>query len=380
MHRESRDIEPRQSTWREVLRKRVVRAVGTLAISSMAISCLGGKTNTPEGLPFHNDITTESTVSYEQPTPSERLVIPQLADPHIFKDRDNSFYLAGTNEIDTDIIPIYHTPDLKSHELITAYSASVKDSKHDYCNLWAPAMMRTKEGQYRMYFTARQVHENQPCEDSRNDQAIFYAEADDNNMVFGAPHKIHLGPHDPRTYTPRGCPTDGCESALRIDPEIVRAKDGDDWLFYTWYGHGQNIIASVNLDDPYEHHSIAVPVAGDGNINEAPDVFERNGQYYMIYSHNFYNQAYGLKYISANRVWELTRKYQRAHTIASAQRDQQGRLISNIGHSSVVEYNDRYYIYYHKGAFDHREQMRDRSTYTQELLFDGDAIRPLTVP
>ena len=193
-------------------------------------------------------------------------------------------------------------------------------------------------------------------------------------MNFGAPQPINTGKNAPRTHTTQFCPPEGCSNALRIDPEIAKAKNGDKWLFYNWFGLGQNVIAAVNLDNPSQRHNVAIPSFRDNSINEAPDVFMRNDKYYMLYSRDWFNANYGLSYISADTIASLTREHQPSHEISTVERKSDGQLHANIGHSSVVNRNDQYYVFYHKGTFNNKGKLADRSTYMQELQFENDKI------
>jgi GH43 family beta-xylosidase len=163
----------------------------------------------------------------------------------------------------------------------------------------------------------------------------------------------------------------------------VYDKDGRRLLRYVFFGGGYNAISEVDIDDTSHSHIVAMPTYTDGTINEAPDVFERNGKYYMLYSRNFFDADYGLSYIQADSIADLTRARQQSQVLSSMIRSASGRPIVNSGHSSVVERNGKRYAFYHKGLFGSDGELEGRSTYMQQLHFDNSgAIKPLdiTVP
>ena len=362
-----------QSKIAEVLRRTAIRAIGIVALYAAIGSSVSTTKQQPDESPHVEVVTTQPHHSTKPRIVGDTLIMPKVADPDVYKDNDDSFFLSGTNKRDTNIIPIYHSDNLVDFQKINEYDPDLVDPNNDYCNLWAPTITRDK-GKYQMFFTTRQIQKGQDCDGSNNEQAIFYAESSTNDMNFGPPQPIFTEQGAPRTHTKKYCPPGGCSNALRIDPEIAKAKNGDKWLFYNWFGLGQNVISAVNLDNPSQRHNVATPSYGDNSINEAPDVFERNGKYYMLYSRNWFNADYGLSYISADSIAELTRRHQPSYEISTVERRGNGQLHKNIGHSSVVERNGQYYVFYHKGTFNKNGVLVDRSTYAQELHFDDDKI------
>lgn len=364
----------------EAFRRGVARIVGMLAISGVAVAC-GEKGIEPHANAMIPNDQAEALVI--QPTEpeiqinGEVSIMPHIADPAVLKLEDGSFVFSGTKESDTDVLPLYRSDNLVDYTKIDEYNPSLLDPENDYCRLWAPDIAAMGNDKYQMFFTARQIGEGQDCEDSGNGQAIFLAQADDETMNFGPPQAVRIGANAPHTFVPKHCPPSGCENALRIDPEIAIAKNGHRWMFYNWFAGGGNRISSVNIDDPSQRNTVAIPTNGEGNINEAPEIFQRNGKFYMLYSHNFFDKDYGMKYISSDTIAGLSRANEPAYEIASATRGENGLLESNIGHPAVVENDGKYYLFYHKGSFDENGKMNDRSTYMQEIKFDGDSILPL---
>lgn len=369
------------------LRASMSKVAGAVAVSLSVASCgMAASESSNQNVVHEKNIQPVPSMEENVPPPEIPLpdsgswsVMPGMADPNIVKLSDDSYYLSGTAEI-TSSIPIYHSEDLRSFTQANEYNPSEQDPRHDYCNLWAPSISKTPNGDNRILFTAKRTAEGQACQDSNSEQTIFYANAEGDGADFGPAHLMEAEHNLPRGHTGKDCLADGCHNTLRIDPEMTTDKKGDRWLFYNWFGLGQNVISSVNIDNTSQRHEVAVPTPGDGDINEAPDVFERDGQYYMVYSRNFYDSNYGLSYIQADDVSGLTRANSPSHKIADAEHTPDGRIASNIGHSSVVEKDGEYYMYHHKGEFDDNGNYTGRrSTYAQKLHFDAEGkIMPLT--
>ncbi len=359
---------------RERRQSRLFRIVGGIALATAVITSMTSMhESSPEPMEAAPTIAETPAVAPPQeyiPQPDihgEQIVIPGQADPNVYKESNDSFYLSGTGE-DTRTLAVYHSSSLRDFTQVETYNPSALDQNHDYCNLWAPDITKNKDGKLEIFFTAEQMAEGQSCKYTHNRPRIYHATSSGHDTHFGPPQRID---------------NDGClpESCNNIDPEVVHDKDGDTWLFYTWFGRGQNVISALDMDNPSHHHTVAVPVYNtDGAVNEAPDVFEKDGKFYMLYSRNSFDADYGLSYIEADSIDNLTRAKQQSHILTSMIWDTHGRPIVNSGHSSVVERNGKYYVFYHKGTFDNDGEFLGRSTYVQQIHFENDgAIKQLDI-
>jgi GH43 family beta-xylosidase len=377
MHSASREGE---SSWGAIeksadkarRRSRLVRIVGSFALAAAVVTCTTSFSDHAPKAIDHLPSTYAPFLTPPRmhiPPPNvygEQMVESGLADPNVYKQSNNSFYLSGTGK-DTHTIPIYHSTNLRDFSPVDAYDPSALDPNSDYCNLWAPDITQDRGGKLQIFFTAERMAEGQSCENTNNHPRIYYATSNGNDTHFGSAHRID---------------NDGClpESCNNIDPEIVQDRGGRRLLRYAWFGRGQNVISEIDIDNPSRSRVVAMPTYTDGTINEAPDVFERNGKDYMLYSRNFFDADYGLSYIQADSIADLTRARQQSLVLTSMIRGAGGRPIENRGHSSVVERNGKYYIFYHKGSFDSNGELEGRSTNMQQLHFDDHGtIKPLDV-
>lgn len=210
------------------------------------------------------------------------LVMPGLADPDILAINDDLFILMGTaNGLE---LPIYQSIDLINCQLKTVYNPSAVDPASDYCFLWAPNLSTDGNG-YDLNFVAQRVPKGAACPAAGQDASVFYANAPDGNFIFGIPVLVGFGPGNPNGRIAAGCNSKGCARTIRIDP-AVEGPDGDRWLFYVWFQEGNN-IASIPFSAPSNVVINAGPASyptppTDELINEAPELFWRNGYFYLF--------------------------------------------------------------------------------------------------
>jgi GH43 family beta-xylosidase len=315
----------------------------------------------------------------KNPNPKARnLIIPGLADPDIYKESDNLFFVSGTRQNPYEPFPIYQSTDLSSFTQLRTYNPSNHDPAHDYCYMWAPDI--TKQANlYYFYFTARVVDKGAACPAVNTEPTTFYATAADNTLDFGLPQYINKDSTDPRTYPSPGCPDDGCDHAIRIDAALF--NDGKrEWLHYVWFDSRYgNVIWAFPLDDPGAGFRVSQPVNPDEEgTNEAPFVLSRNGKFYLFYSQGNYAGQYAMSYIISDSVASLTRSSSKSnpttiYKFSTPLRAGDGKLLENHGHNSIVERGGRYYVLYHIGEFDSAGKFTGaRSTYIQPLSFKAD--------
>ncbi len=97
----------------------------------------------------------------------------------------------------------------------------------------------------------------------------------------------------------------------RLADQLQVRDTSGRWFFYVWFDRGNN-ISSFNTAAPgtvYNHAGPAVfstPAYEEG-INEAPEVFKRNGLYYLLLSGGWYNSQYAMYYVMGDSIPQLTR-------------------------------------------------------------------------
>ncbi|GEN12102.1 Glycosyl hydrolases family 43 [Myxococcus fulvus] len=299
------------------------------------------------------------------------LLVPGMADPDIYKEHDDLFFLSGTGN--GWQLPIYETRDLTSFQLKRAYDPSAVDPVYDYCFLWAPDLGK-HDGVYQLYFSAHRVPNGAACPPSGQEVTTFVATAPDLNLQFGAPQPIHANTTWPRTSTGTACLPQGCNRNIRIDAATFNDTSGR-WFFYVWFDRGNN-ISSFNTAAPgtvYNHAGPAVfstPAYEEG-INEAPEVFKRNGLYYLLLSGGWYNSQYAMYYVMGDSIPQLTRA-RAVRRLSQPLRNTAGRLTQSHGHNVIVERRGEYFNIFHVGAFDAAGNLTSRSTYKQRVAFKAD--------
>ena len=155
------------------------------------------------------------------------LVQPGLADPDIYKETDDLFFLTGTG--DAQSVPIYQTTDLTTYQLKRSYNPSAVDPTYDYCMVWAPDLNKAN-GVYTLTFSAQRVPNGAACPASGQDVTTFTATAPDLNLNFGVPQPINPNTTYPRSNISAGCVKEGCNHTVRIDSATYNDASGR-WFF-----------------------------------------------------------------------------------------------------------------------------------------------------
>lgn len=298
-------------------------------------------------------------------------LMPGLADPDILAINDDLFILTGTSN--AMVLPIYQSTDLINFQLKRNYDPSIIDPMYKYCLIWAPDLSKRDTG-YDLYFSAQRVSKSAPCPANGQDVTTFLAKAYDDNLIFGVPVLVDFGNGAPKGRIAAGCNVDGCLKTVRIDSAVV-GPPTDRWFFYVWFSAGNN-IASFPFVSPTTLIANAGPASfpippSDEKINEAPEVFWREGQYYFFISTAFFDSQYAMSYVMAPTIADLTRKRAvRTHSIA--QRNSAGKLVQSHGHNSIVVRRGEFFNVFHQGIFDSTGRMTGRSTFKQRLAFRPD--------
>jgi hypothetical protein len=153
-----------------------------------------------------------------------------------------------------------------------------------------------------------------------------------------------------------------------IDADVIVDEDGRKYLYYSRdcsenivSGRHESHIYGVELSDDMlsvkgEPKLLAKPEqewelqsGNEWRWNEGPLVFKKNGNYYMMYSGNFYgDKKYGIGYaVSKSPLGPFT-KYE-GNPIVSYVESNDKTLVSGPGHNSLTVSPDGkdYYIVYH---------------------------------
>ncbi|MBW2734274.1 MAG: RICIN domain-containing protein [Deltaproteobacteria bacterium] len=289
-----------------------------------------------------------------------------LADPDALVDGERVVY-SGT--WDGRILPLFTFDAAGTRGRLADYDPSAIDPAYDYCSIWAPDIAKLGSSYY-LLFAGQRVPKGQQCWDvPGKDQVIFVAETTRFDLKFGiaSPLALEGGPFAKESS---GCPSQGCDYALRID--ATGFVDGADvWIGYTWFEHG-NHNATVNLADPSTIiHNTDPTEAYEEGVNEAPEFFKRDGRYYFVYSTGNFNGAYRMRYLMGGSVPELTKAQSVSRGLTSPSHARDGRLLETHGHGTIFAFQGKHYAIYHVGIFQ-EGTLRTRHAYLSEVHFNQD--------
>ncbi|TNE89578.1 MAG: hypothetical protein EP330_10905 [Deltaproteobacteria bacterium] len=307
-----------------------------------------------------------------EPT-ARTMLAPGLADPDAYAEGSTAWF-SGT--WDGRVLPLYRF-DASGLAQLPTYDPSAADPDWDYCDVWAPELTRI-DGSFLLAFAGKRVPNGAACGPRPGEeQTIWFATADD-SLRFGAPTGIDLGPGAPRTSQDAACPAEGCAYAMRIDiSSFVDPATGDHWLSWTYFDGG-NRNASVNLSNPTQVVYNTAPDRGaEGWVTEAPQIFERDGSYYFLYSADDFREGYHLRWMRADTPKELTKAQASVHDLTTARRAMDGSLLENAGHGSIFEFGGEWYAIYHLGRMS-GGTLVGRDTVVSPVRFDGAGnLRPI---
>jgi len=296
-----------------------------------------------------------------------------LADPDVIKLSDDRYVLSGTGS-GTDF-SFLESSDLVTWNQVATYNPSAVDPSYDYCFGWAPDITQL-EGTLYLYFSAyRGPKGGTTCPPpSGSDVTTYRAASPDGTLDFGRPELLFQGQTGAQSRTQSGCPVGGCGLAIRIDPAVY-----DGRLYYVFFDSGNN-VASVSLTNPSDFRLHTGPSGWSLNgyeegINEAPELFERAGRFYLFFSAAWYNSQYATFYVMGSSPADLTRDLS-VRRLSTPARRGNGSLIETHGHNSIVTRRDEAFNFFHVGVFDASGSLLRRDTYRQRIAWnnDGSAI------
>ncbi len=167
------------------------------------------------------------------------------------------------------------------------------------------------------------------------------------------------------------------------------------WNIYNYYSYGNHIAtwqwkgngaqaAAINLVDPKYTWGCV-----EGGI-----IFKRGSYYYLVYSTEWYNAGYNIKYKKAMSVESLASATEQSLLNAYPENGTVGYLgekywSKNVGNADVLEHNGKYYIVYHVATPTDDDKMYHseppenifRRLYIDELNFGSNGnINTLNLP
>ena len=201
-----------------------------------------------------------------------------LADPTIFRDKDNTYYLYGTSSNDGFIV--YRSKDLKNWigscgAMEYGYALS-KQTAFGVSNFWAPQVFMHGGKYFIAYCAASHLN--------KASQQIAIAQGD--------------SPEGPFAQTSKMCIPASCQE---IDPFVFFDDDGKVYLYYVKEIDSNAIYVSQlnhsmdSLDEKTTKLCVKSASSGWENVKgnswsiaEGPTVIKEDGTYFLFYSANDY--------------------------------------------------------------------------------------------
>lgn len=276
----------------------------------------------------------------EEDTFKNPIGINNIGDPFVLKAADGKYYMYATSA--PRGYYVWSSEDMLNWTKL-GYAYEADSNNWGLKDFWAPEVVEHK-GKYYMYYSAR------------------YKE--NNSLRVGV--AVSDKPQGPFVNVQNKPMFDFGYAA--IDADVIVDEDGRKYLYYSRdcsenivSGRHESHIYGVELSDDMlsvkgEPKLLAKPEqewelqsGNEWRWNEGPLVFKKNGNYYMMYSGNFYgDKKYGIGYaVSKSPLGPFT-KYE-GNPIVSYVESNDKTLVSGPGHNSLTVSPDGkdYYIVYH---------------------------------
>jgi beta-xylosidase len=239
--------------------------------------------------------------SVSTPTPSQPLSPDTFTNPVLdqdFPDPDNLqvgdvYYAYATNGNNINIQAARST-DLVHWEVLGDALPELPDwAVQKFGWAWAPEVFSPSEEQYVMYFTAR-----------------FAIGFDGTQCIGVATSEDPAGPFTSSNPEPFICQTDrggSIDPSSFVDAEgqryVLWKNDGNSSGYQVWLSIQQVSADGLTLQGE-PHQLLTVDQRWEGNLVEAPTLWQQDGKYYLFYSANAYNdRRYATGYAVADDIF-----------------------------------------------------------------------------
>lgn len=250
---------------------------------------------------------------------------------------------------------------------------------HRYCNIWAPDLHNDGVNITLTFSAIFKPNTSESCSTIRSqgyEHAIFIATWEPQHgsfsppLWFSSPNNYVIGTNEPPN------PANFNSRVPRIDSERF-TENGVTYASYTWFTGAGNANSTVNLSNNSIINNTYPNATYDENITEAPNIFKRNGTYYLVYSENNTNSKYQMYYKKASSIEGLNTSASSCRLTFNSweTRPNSSSTGFNAGHGSVIQVDADYYLIYHMG---HGSFYRD--TYVSKLEFVGSKIKQIPAP
>lgn len=234
----------------------------------------------------------------------------------------------------------------------TDHGAPLKTSQISWsANDASAAQVIERNGKYYWYFSTLN---NTP---GKGGVSIGVAVADSPYGPFKDAIGKALITNDMTTYAPH--------SWDDLDPSVFIDDDGQAYLFWGngacyWVKLGDDMIS---INGKIQHIDIKDKNLMSGNYTEAPWVYKRNNQYYLIYASEF---PENISYSTADKI---TGPWKAQGVLMPTERG------SNTNHPGIVDYKGNSYFFYHNDALPGGHSY-DRSVAVEQFEYNSDGSIP----
>ena len=282
--------------------------------------------------------------------PKSPLIDGLYADPSVVV-HDGYFYIYAT--IDPwggNELALLKSADLKSFERLSLNWPTKEQCTSPTSNehtVWAPSVIKGKNGKYYMYVSV-------------------------GSEVWVGQANHPEGPwHNPLENKPL-IPGNFREGVHEIDAEVFIDDDGQAYLYWgsgwNWV-NGHCLVTKLNKD-MIKFEGEVKEVTPEGYF-EAPFMVKNNGKYYLMYSDGkCINDTYKVRYaIGDSPMGPFTQ----ASNSPILQSDPE-HGVYGPGHHAVLNYNNKWYIFYHRHALPYNPEELTRQICVGEMKFDTNGL------
>ncbi|MEO7801968.1 MAG: family 43 glycosylhydrolase [Ginsengibacter sp.] len=328
------------------------RLVITLIITSI---WFGAFTQNPD--PSVLDLWNKNDLKFDSPKAGNPLVPGYYADPTIIEDK-GTFYVYATSDMpswnDITKLALWSSKDFvnwKCDYLNWPTKEACKSSTGTPSGVWAPSVIKASNGKFYMYVTVG--------------QEVWVGVADN----LRGPWKNALSNNQPLIHHKEYFFVE------TIDAECFVDDDGQAYLYWGSSNSGFDIegrCLGVKLNADMISFNGQPKDVTPPHYFEAPYMFKKNGIYYFSYSWGkTWDQTYQVRYATGPTPFGPWTEGMMRPILGTDEKDD---IIKSTGHHSILKYDDKYFIIYHRFNTLDRYPISQklRQVAVDELKFNSD--------
>ncbi|MDQ2752531.1 MAG: family 43 glycosylhydrolase [Bacteroidota bacterium] len=277
------------------------------------------------------DLWNKNDVSFNNPKAGNPLLPGYFADPTIIEDK-GTFYIYATSDMpswnDITKLAVWSSKDFvnwKCDYLNWPTKEACKSTTGTPSGVWAPSVIKAPNGKFYMYVTVG--------------QEIWVGVAD--NLL--GPWKNALPDNQPLVRHKEYFYVE------TIDAECFVDDDGQAYLYWGSCNSGFDIegrCMGVKLNTDMISFNGQPKDVTPPHYFEAPYMVKKNGVYYFSYSWGkTWDQTYQVRYSTGPTPFGPWTEGMMRPILGTDEKDD---IIKSTGHHTILRFNDKYYIVYHR--------------------------------